>query len=445
MSQKTRTILFYIFVLLFFILTPTVSFYASGYKLGSGMNLEKTGILIVDTEPESASIYINGKIQQDFVSKMLKADKGYLTTPQKIKNLLPGEYTIKMEKDGYWPWEKRLSIKPGESTFAEDVVLFKKSLPMLVNSGNSENNQILSDENTIFYLNNENLVVAKDENISLQKLAQKTSVPALLSPEKNKIIAGNYIYNLYETNSTPLSLEKIIGNKAQNIQWGENDSEIFYLNNGSLYSYNINNNQTLSVNSSKSSSVFLVKKGYIYNITNNTNNTDLEVIDRNKNEIVKKISLPSSQYAFQNLDNELINLFDAEHQILYLVNPLSPFKPLQETITGIKYSFWLNDSIMIYANDFEIWSYDAHSSQKTLLTRISQPIKSIMAHPDENYIIFSTGNDINILELDDREHYIITKILEIDKLDNLTIDKAGKAIYFNAKIGSQEGLFKLEI
>jgi len=445
MSQKTRTILFYIFVFLFFILTPTISFYASGYKLGSGMNLEKTGILIVDTEPESASIYINGEIQQDFVSKMLKANKGYLTTPQKIKNLLPGEYTIKMEKDGYWPWEKRLAIKPGESTFAEDVVLFKKSLPILVNGANSNNNQILSDKNNIIYINDENLVVSKDENIFSQKLAQKISVPGLLSPEKNKIITGNYIYNLYENNSTPLSLDKLLGSKAQNVQWGENDNEILFLNNGSLYLFNISNNQTASINSSKNSQAYLVKKGYIYNIANNATGSELEVIESSKNEIIKKISLPNSEYAFLNIDNELINLFDAEHQILYLVNPLAPFKPLQETITGIKYSFWLNDSIMIYANDFEIWSYDARSSQKTLLTRISQPIKSVMAHPDENYIIFSTGNDINILELDDREHYNITKILEIEKLENLKINKDGNAIYFSAKIGNQEGLFKLEI
>ena len=86
MSQKTRQILFYIFVLIFLTLTPAISFYASGYKLGSGLNLQKTGILILDSEPSSAFIYIDGKIQQNFINKVMKSEEGFITTPQKIKN-----------------------------------------------------------------------------------------------------------------------------------------------------------------------------------------------------------------------------------------------------------------------------------------------------------------------------------------------------------------------
>lgn len=445
MTQKTRQILFYVFVLLFLILTPTISFYASGYKLGSGLNLEKTGILIVDTEPASAAIYINGEIQQDFVSKLMKADKGYLTTPQKIKNLIPGEYNIKMEKDGYWPWEKRLIIKPGESTFAEDVVLFKKNLPTLSESGNSQNGLVLNNQNKFYYLSNEKLANIDGDNVSLRNLQEEFSGDAELSPHKNKIISGRFIYNLYDENSPFLSLDKIIGAKTKQVRWGENDNEIFYTNNGSLYLYNLNDNQTSAINSSKNIRNYLVKNSYIYNITNSSNTTELEVIDRGKNEIVKKISLPTADYEFRNEANYLINLYDTNHEILYLIDPLSPFKPLRETINGLKYSFWLNKDILIFANDFELWAYNARTAQKNIFIRISQPIKSIIAHPDENYILFSTGNDINILELDDRDHYNITKILEIEKLDNLTINQDGDKVYFNGKIGGQEGLFRLEI
>ena len=446
MSQKTRQILFYIFVVIFLTLTPAISFYASGYKLGSGLNLQKTGILIVDSEPSSAFIYIDGKIQQDFFNKIMKSEEGFITTPQKIKNLLPGEYNIKIDKDGYWPWEKKLTIKPGESTFAEDIILFRKNLPMLVENNTIDNNKTILVNDKLISVNNEKIsIIGEDEAALSAPLTEAVSEDIKVSPSKNKIIAGRFIYNLKDLNSSPINLNEFIGAKATNIQWGNDDNKILYINNSSINLFDTGAKKFTTISDNQDYDDYLAKNDYIYFLTKTISASELNIFDTNKNEIIKKISLPLSSYAFKNADYKNINLYDIRHETLYIIDPLSPFKPLQETINNIKQSFWQDENTLIYANDFEIWSFDFGLSKKTLITRIGSKIKTVLPHADKNYILFSTDTDVNILELDDREKYNITKVIGLDKINNLLINGDGDLIYFSSKIGNQEGVFKLEI
>ena len=116
MSLKFRRFLYIFFILIFLIVVPLLSLYANGYKisissvLDGDFFIQKTGILIIDSSPKNANIYINGKSRQFIFKNLFKKDTDMITTPAKIKNLSAGEYIIKLEKDGYWPWEKRLRI-----------------------------------------------------------------------------------------------------------------------------------------------------------------------------------------------------------------------------------------------------------------------------------------------------------------------------------------------
>jgi len=446
MSLKTRKILFIIFVLVFLILTPAISFYASGYSLGNGLSLQKTGILILKSEPSGAKIYINNKLQQNFINKFFNKDQGFLTTPQKIKALIPGDYIIKVEKDGYWPWEKKLTIKPGESTFAEDIILFKNDQPALIKNGNTETGKISLVNDKLISINNNTISFQTDNNgIRDFIFPEKTTDDIKVSPEKSKIIAGRYIYNLNDLNSDPVSLDKLIGAGSKNIQWGKNENEIFYISESQIYFFDIATNKSSSLFQNQNFSDYLAKNNLIFYISNVGSTSELNVYDKDKNELIKKISLPLSTYVFNNPDNNLINLYDSSHNILYLIDPLSPVKQLQETISNVKQSFWLNDKTLIFANNFEIWSLDLNYSKKTLLTRISNEIKALAPQPKKNYIFFSTNAGIYSLELDDREKYNITELMKLEKINNLIINKKGDSLFFNGKIGEQEGVFKLEI
>src|SRR3989339_1238981 len=132
MSLKQRQALFIFFILVFLTATPLISLYAIGYKIGSGFSFQKTGMLILDTDPKGAKIHLDGKIQQNFFKRIYAEEQSYIRTPAKIKNLLPGTYDVRVELPGFWPWQKKLTVNPGQSTFAADIRPFKKALPQLL-------------------------------------------------------------------------------------------------------------------------------------------------------------------------------------------------------------------------------------------------------------------------------------------------------------------------
>ena len=197
MNQKTRHYLFLFFVFLFCIITPAISLYASGYKINKGFKLQKTGILIIDSNPADAKIYIDNEIQQNFLNKILQKKEGFTTTPEKIKNILPGEYKVRIEKENYWPWEKKLTIQSGETTFAEDIRLFKKDLPIISQKGDYLDAKVyLIDDKLITITDNKVIFqTEKDKTITHQK-DSKTDIQIKISPRKEKIIIDKYIYDL---------------------------------------------------------------------------------------------------------------------------------------------------------------------------------------------------------------------------------------------------------
>jgi len=83
----------------FFLLTATLSaiYFARGYRLDlKKKKVKETGLLVANSFPNSASVFINGKLT---------------TATDDTLNLPPGDYQVKISKDGYSPWQKLLKIE----------------------------------------------------------------------------------------------------------------------------------------------------------------------------------------------------------------------------------------------------------------------------------------------------------------------------------------------
>jgi len=91
------------------IVTIGVIIYARGYRpdLKSG-GLKSTGLLVVTSKPNGASVYINGKLK---------------TATNDTLSLAPGWYDVKISKEGYIPWEKKMRVQ-GEIVAKTEAVLF---------------------------------------------------------------------------------------------------------------------------------------------------------------------------------------------------------------------------------------------------------------------------------------------------------------------------------
>lgn len=119
--QLAITVSIVVFLLL---ATVLVIFYGRGYRFGLDRGRPEflgTGLLVTTSKPDGASVFINGHLS---------------TATANTINLAPGEYNVKIFKDGYFPWEKKIKIEKEVVTKA-DALLFPTApkLESLTNSG----------------------------------------------------------------------------------------------------------------------------------------------------------------------------------------------------------------------------------------------------------------------------------------------------------------------
>lgn len=111
MRKKTvfTTSLVIIFILLGTILAI---FYGKGYRLNFGGNgnqiIAGTGLLVLTSTPDGARVYL---------------DDNLTTATNDTLNLPPGEYDVRIEKDGYYPWKKHVTLTK-EAVTKTDALLF---------------------------------------------------------------------------------------------------------------------------------------------------------------------------------------------------------------------------------------------------------------------------------------------------------------------------------
>ena len=99
-------------IFLFLIIgTVVVVLLGRGYGLnlnGNGSILSGTGLLVATSSPDGAQVIINGHLT---------------TATDNTINLAPGDYDVKIFKEGYFPWEKQITVKK-EVVSKADALLF---------------------------------------------------------------------------------------------------------------------------------------------------------------------------------------------------------------------------------------------------------------------------------------------------------------------------------
>ncbi len=135
---KIRILIFLSTLLVVGIAGIFVSYYARGYRFNfETFTFLPNGILVVKSEPDGASLYINGELR---------------TATNATVSLAPGTYDIEVKKDGFFSWYKRLVIEKEIVTQAS-VSLFK-TVPSLspVTFAGASNPVISEDESKVAYL-----------------------------------------------------------------------------------------------------------------------------------------------------------------------------------------------------------------------------------------------------------------------------------------------------
>jgi len=107
-----RRIFFYLFIVLYLILCPWTILYALGYlyRPGAEQGIVKTGLISLSTVPPGASVYV-GKSR--YTQK----------TPATLRDLLPGDYPVRLVLKHYRPWRETLPVEAEKATLLEKILL----------------------------------------------------------------------------------------------------------------------------------------------------------------------------------------------------------------------------------------------------------------------------------------------------------------------------------
>lgn len=447
MTLKTRRVLSLIFIILFLLVTPAIIFYAAGYKLKkNSLALERTGIFVIDSDPEGAKILLNGQTQKTFFGAFLNG-QGAISTPAKIKNLLPGEYKLALKMPGYIGWEKKLTIEPGLTTMVNDIYLFKDSQPVKValdniqsiNFSPNKTKALIIRPGQISFLDLSSLS-SLDERTSYQK--GLTGKNYSWSASEGKALVDNRLYDL-------IGLKEIFdfnsfSQKPSNFKWEGDD--LYYVSNGAIYKFEADKTPIKIIDNLPFND-YLLKGNNLYLISRGIKETKLKTINLETKNIANEITLPvSGAYNFINDNSAFLNIYGHAQKKLYLIDTTSFFVPtMAETINNVTSAYWPDKNTLFYLNDFEIWLYDLKSRNKTLATRISDKLSSAYLHPSGKHIIYSTQNAITSLELDERDKKNTFDLLKAERIDSFVLSPRGDNIYFFGKNGNNQSLYKAVI
>ncbi|MBU0612627.1 PEGA domain-containing protein [Patescibacteria group bacterium] len=446
MKKKYRRIYAFTLVLVFIVVAPLLVLYATGYRYDfDDHKVIKTGVLSVDSDPRNAQITINGG---KFGSK----------TPTVIKNLFPGDYSVIIEKEDYFTWEKTLQVFPNRSTSTERVSLLKSSSPTLVVEERVSNIVFSPNDSYLAYtIVNEkktnDLIIKQQGTLrtihSIEGIDVKTKLAFssnanyvyLINPETNYItriisVDGQYDIILDLISPSYIPIKRITESSKANVLYAISESGIKQIN---------VEEKTFKrfVDGIIQDVVEIGQSIYYIEVQENVSvlmKADLNDLDNSH----KLLTLShNSECLLSYITQNYLTLHDIQNNELSLIGIQDQFSlKLNKLNLNVSRFVWSPDenNLLLY-NDFEIWLFNPEQDQQELLIRSSKQIKYADWSPDGRWMIYSHEGFIKAIELDGREKRNIVNLAQTDIIP-FAVNKNNKVLFFH---DSSQNLFQQPI
>jgi hypothetical protein len=117
MASPQRTVVSFfaqaVIVLLFLLISTAVIVSANGYYFNQNtFRFEETGVITLDVKNVPVTVRLDD-VAKDYTREEIP-----------LPYLLPGQYTVAIEKAGYFPWTKTFQLQAGEAVTNPWIVLF---------------------------------------------------------------------------------------------------------------------------------------------------------------------------------------------------------------------------------------------------------------------------------------------------------------------------------
>lgn len=439
LTQPIRRTILVGLILLFVLISPIVIFYTAGYRYDiTTHTIQQTGVLSINARPRDARVTANN----------VSIDK---RLPIRLSNRAPGTYWVRIEKDGYYPWEKSIVIRSNETTYIRDVTLIKKDEPEqlaidttnLIDLDSSPNGKFLSlleVDSGVYTV----LLYDTRKHTSFPLFSEQLDAAPTIqwSPYNPYVLihtvipSGSKVEIINAENPNTRTITTLLPTSTlPTVQWEKNqNTPVLYLQKDNTIVRLSGNDETLVAHTTSS----------IWHIDQHNElwwyNTDEKrlVLPKSKDNNERTIALekPITQMLDINAmrliaygDNETLHVAfhgDRTHTITRFPGVHSYF----DTTVGEWY-IW---------SQTELWNLYPDGSYQ-ILNRSSEPFERVRTLDETGHLLITTSNRLTTF------HPGYSSTQEIfagaKELSNVSVDRERKTVFFFGTIQGTSGIFEM--
>jgi len=434
-TRPYRIAIMAFWVMLFLVAAPLTILYTAGYRYDFVNHaIRQTGVFSVDVQPKDASVFINN----------VPIKK---TIPLRLTNRAPGNYLLRVSRDGYRDWEKTIIVDSNKTTFIRNISLFKDSLPY---------------------------PFLTDAYFSITALYPGVFNDSLLFSTEDDGIYELYRLSLKEDPPQPSLLLRQSFASAPHISWSQR-ADLFLVDmtdlGGRLFVFD-NNEQRVSIDGPLSSpaqwhdryGLVVALDGSLFSMQPTKELTRLPYTPTSS---IWYLDAGEQLWEYNAISNR-IEQFDQQGQLLVSMELPQEFtvtsfldvndhRILLQTPTGILL-FSLSDdhSIQTFANmqsmynrqtnewllwsETELWSIFADGTF-ALIERTGEPLHSVHPLDEHGQLLLHKGDK---LEVYNPGYQVRDTLFENADIEHIAVDILGKRIFILGTIAEKRDLFVLE-
>jgi dipeptidyl aminopeptidase/acylaminoacyl peptidase len=448
MTRTVRSIVAALFAVAFLTTAPLVLLSTAGYRYDAAKHrVEKTGIIAVDSAPQGARILLNDVAQRK-------------TTPASFTRLLPAEYRVRFERDGYFPWQRAVEVRSSETTFVTDALLLRDSLPRLTRGG--------AYARAVYTADGRRAALLRDDGAwrELSVLDAGGGAPALLaryggdtyadadlrwSPDGGKLLFAAhgkdrkpvlFLYDAAAPSAPPRALQGSFPGSRADASWSSDGSRIVVDAAGGAFLVDPANGAVTSAAIGADIQDAALRGNDLFVLRPSKDGVALEKRAPGDLAVAAPFAvLPAGRYRFTDAAGPYLLIAEAKGKLL----AVSPDDGRVADTLSADHGVWLAKSRtprLLAWNDYEITASDVASASHTLVARLGSPIRGCAWHPSGLAAFYATANGIAAVETDDRGRQNVFDLVKFTDVGDFAVDATDGMLRFVGTAGNARGVYE---